>query len=342
MTITRKLLKELPKTDLHCHLDGSIRLETIIDIASKENIEIPSSNPNTLKKYVSVGKNCKNLEEYLEAFKITTAVMQSPGALKRAAFELAEDSAEENVRYLEVRFSPLLHTRKNMKLTTIIDSVLEGLEEAEKKYNVRTGLLICGIRTTIPETTLQLAELAVAYKNKGVVGFDLAGAEEHFPAKHHKEAFYLILNNNINCTVHAGEGYGPQSIHQAIHYLGAHRLGHGTRLKEDGDLLNYINDHRIPLEICLSSNVQTKASVSYENHPLRFYFDYGLRVTLNTDNRLVSDTTMTDEFLNAVKYLNFNLEEIKEIIFAGFKSAFIPNRVKANLLRGLDLELQKY
>ena len=342
MTITKQLLKRLPKTDLHCHLDGSLRLDSIIDIARKENIDLPSSNNASLRRILSRGSEFKNLEEYLQAFDITTSVLQTPEALYRSAFELAEDSAEENVRYLEVRFSPILHTKKNAKLTEIIDAVLEGLAEAEKKFNIKTGMLVCGIRTTNPEITLRLAEITVAYKNKGVVGFDLAGAEDHFPAKRHKEAFYLILNNNINCTVHAGEGYGPESIHQAIHYLGAHRLGHGTRLKEDGDLLNYVNDHRIPLEICLTSNVQTKASVSYENHPLRFYYDFGLRVTLNTDNRLISDTTMTDEFYKAVKYLNFNLDEIKEIIFAGFKSAFIPNRIKAGLLRDLDKELKNF
>jgi adenosine deaminase len=342
MELDKKLLKALPKTDLHCHLDGSLRLDTIIDIARKENIDIPTMERERLAELVVVGPECNNLVEYLSAFDITTAVLQSPEALYRTAFELAEDAAEENVRYLEVRYSPILHTHKGVKLTEIVDSVIEGLKEAEKKYNILTGVLVSGLRHTSPDMTLKLAELAVAYKNKGVVGFDLAGAEDNFPAKHHKEAFYLILNNNINCTVHAGEAYGPESIHQALHYLGAHRIGHGTRLKEDGDLLNYVNDHRIPLEVCLTSNIHTKAAASFEQHPLRFYYDYGLRVTLNTDNRLISDTNMTEEMYRASKYLNFDLNEIKDIILSGFKSAFIPNRTKALLLNLIAEELNRF
>ena len=159
-----------------------------------------------------------------------------------------------------------------------------------------------------------MAELAVAYKNRGVVGFDLAGAEEDFPAKEHREAFYLIINNNINTTVHAGEAYGPESIHQALHYISANRLGHGTRLRENGDLLNYVNDHRVPLEMCITSNVQTKAVDSYEHHPIKFYLDYGLRVTLNTDNRLISKTTLTDEYVIAMEKYDFTPKDLKLLI----------------------------
>jgi len=161
-------------------------------------------------------------------------------------------------------------------------------------------------------------------------------------AKDHKEAFYIIRNNNINSTAHAGEAYGPESIHQAIHYCGAHRIGHGTRLYEDGDLLNYVNDHRIPMEICLTSNIQTHAAKSFETHPLRFYYDYGLRITINTDNRLVSDTTITNELFLAAKYLNLNLDDIKTIIMDGFKSAFLPNRAKSIMMNMVDDKLKKY
>jgi adenosine deaminase len=198
------------------------------------------------------------------------------------------------------------------------------------------------MRNINPETSLKLAELAVAYKNQGVVAFDLAGQEENYPAKDHKEAFYIIRNNNINSTAHAGEAYGPESIHQAIHYCGAHRIGHGTRLYEDGDLLNYVNDHRIPMEICLTSNIQTHAAKSFETHPLRFYYDYGLRITINTDNRLVSDTTITNELFLAAKYLNLNLDDIKTIIMDGFKSAFLPNRAKSIMMNMVDDKLKKY
>ncbi len=342
MEIPLDLLKELPKTDLHVHLDGSLRVDTLIDLARKQNVELPTFDRKKLEKLVMSGKNCRNLGEYLRGFDITLSVMQEPEALYRIAYELAEDAAEENVWYMEVRYSPILHTRKGLKLSTIVDAVIEGLQEAEKKFNIKTGVIICGMRNINPETSLILAELAVAYKNRGVVGFDLAGQEENYPAKDHQDAFFLIRKNNINTTAHAGEAFGPESIHQAIHYCGAHRIGHGTRLYEDGDLLNYVNDHRIPLEICLTSNVQTGAATSYETHPLRFYYDYGLRVTINTDNRLVSDTTVTKELYLAAKHLNLTMDDIKSIILDGFKSAFLPNRAKSIMLNVVNDRLKKY
>jgi len=342
MEIPFDLLKQLPKTDLHVHLDGSLRVNTLIDLAKKQGVELPSFDPKELEKIVMSGKNCRNLAEYLQGFDITLSVMQEPEALYRIAYELAEDAAEENVWYMEVRYSPILHTRKGLKLTTIVDSVIEGLQEAEKKFNIKTGVIICGMRNINPETSLMLAELSVAYKNKGVVGFDLAGQEENYPAKDHRDAFFIIRNNNINTTAHAGEAFGPESIHQALHYCGAHRIGHGTRLYEDGDLLNYVNDHRIPLEVCLTSNVQTGAATSYETHPLRFYYDYGLRVTINTDNRLVSDTTVTKELYLAAKHLNLTLDDIKSIIIDGFKSAFLPNRAKSIMLNLVNDKLKKF
>jgi len=332
----------MPKTDLHCHLDGSLRIDTILDLANKQNIELPSSDPEKLKKILVPGLNCKSLVEYLKPFDVTLSVMQEPQALERVAFELAEDAAEENIRYLEIRYSPVLHQKNGLKLTEIVDCVLEGLKRAEKKYNIKTGVIICGMRNIHPSTSLALAELAVAYKKQGVVAFDLAGAEENYPAKHHREAFYLTLNNNINCTAHAGEAYGPQSIHQALHYCGAHRLGHGTRLKEDGDLLNYVNDHRIPLEICLTSNIQTKAAPSFEEHPFKFYHSFGLRVTINTDNRLISDTTESQELYLAQKYAQLSLDDLKELIISGFKSAFLPMREKKIMLENVLAELEKF
>ena len=177
----------------------------------------------------------------------------------------------------------------------------------------------CAMRDRPASESKMLAEICVAFKNRGVVGFDLAGAEAENPAKDHMEAFTLVLKNNINCTTHAGVAYGPDSISQAIHYCGAHRIGHGTRLAEDGDLLNYVNDHRIPLEICLTSNLQTRSVQALEQHPFRFYLDYNLRVTLNTDNRLMSNTTVTDELMLAAKTFNLSLDEVKDIIVYGFK-----------------------
>lgn len=341
MKLKREFIEKLPKTDLHVHLDGSIRISTIFDLAKKQKVKLPADTEEELKKIVSCDENCKSLDEYLGAFDITLSVMQTEESLIRTAFELAEDAAKENIRYLEVRYSPILHTQKGLKLTIISDAVIKGLREAEKKYNIRTGVIICGIRNMNPDKSLRLAKLAVAYKNKGVIGFDLAGAEYNYPAKDHMEAFYLALNNNINITIHAGEAYGPKSIHEALHYCGTHRIGHGTRLIEDGDLLNYVNDHRIPLEICLKSNMHTKSVPSLKQHPLNFYLDYGLRVTLNTDNRLISDTTLTDEYMLAINELGLDYTDIKNIIINGFKSAFIPYRERVVLLNKALAEMGK-
>jgi adenosine deaminase len=226
-------------------------------------------------------------------------------------------------------------------MTRILEAVLNGLEEARRDHGIQTAVIICGIRHIAPQQSLRLAELAVAYKNKGVVGFDLAGAEYMYPAKDHREAFYLIRNNNVNCTIHAGEAYGPESIHQAIHVCGAHRIGHGTRLREDGELLNYVNDHRIPLEVCLRSNVQTRAVSGYDSHPLPFYFDLGIRVTLNTDNRLVTDTTVTDEYMRAIELCGMTPSQVRQLIINGFKSTFQHFHERQVMLRKISQEVNE-
>ncbi len=337
--VTEELLRALPKTDLHCHLDGSMRLKTILSLAQDQKVKLPADTEDGLARAIHMGEVCKSLEDYLVAFDVTLSVLQTADALYRAAHELAMDAAAENVKYLEVRYSPALHQQKGLKMTTIVDSVLEGLRAAKRETGIKCGLIVCGIRHMSPQTSVRLAELCVAYKNRGVIGFDLAGAELNFPAKDHKDAFQLILKNNVNCTAHAGEAYGPESISQAIHFLGAHRIGHGTRLREDGDLLNYINDHRIPLEVCPTSNVQTGAVTDLKSHPLKFYFDYGLRVTINTDNRLITDTTLTKEYWLAHTEMALSLEDLTTIIVSGFKSAFLPFRQKQDLLKAVNAEI---
>lgn len=339
--LTREFIHSLPKAELHCHLDGSMRPKTILELAKEQNVKLPKDTEVELHKYLAVGMECESLEEYLRAFDVTTSVLQTKSSLIRATYELVEDCAKENIWYLEVRFSPILHIKKGLKLTQIVDAVLEGKKKAERDFDVQVGIIICGLRHTPPDISLTLAELAVAYKNHGVVGFDLAGAEEGFPAKDHKQSFYRIINNNINTTVHAGEAYGPESIHQALHYISANRIGHGTRLREDGDLLNYVNDHRIPLEMCITSNVQTKAVESFENHPIKFYFDMGIRVTVNTDNRLISDTTLTDEYMLCVEKYGFAANELKYLILNGFKSAFLPLKDKVELIHKVTAVLEE-
>ena len=337
--VTEELLRALPKTDLHCHLDGSLRLETVLDLAEKQGVRLPADTPEGLAKAIHMGEICGSLEDYLAAFDVTLAVLQTEEALYRAAYELATDCAAENVRYLEVRYAPVLHTRQGLKPTTIVDAVLDGLRHAKRESGIKSNVIVCGIRHMDPQTSVRLAELAVAYKGKGVVGYDLAGAEEGHPARHHHEAIQLILDNNVNVTIHAGEAYGPDSIAQAVHKCGAHRIGHGVRLRESGDLLNYLNDHRIPLEMCPSSNVQTGSVLGFASHPLRFYFDFGLRVTVNTDNRLITDTTVTKELAIAHREMGFTLEDVCTLLVQGFKSAFLPFREKQDLLRAANAEI---
>jgi adenosine deaminase len=305
-------------------------------------VKLPAEDPEKLFKLIYAGERCRSLDDYLKAFDITLSVMQTEEALYRTAYELAEDCARENVRYLEVRYSPMLHTQRGLKLAPIVEAVIQGLRAGERDFGVRSGVILCGIRSISAESSLRMAELCVAFKNRGVVGFDLAGAEYNYPAKDHKDAFQLILNNNVNCTAHAGEAYGPESIAQAIHYCGAHRIGHGTRLRENGDLLNYVNDHRIPLEICLSSNIQTRAAPDFESHPLPFFYTYGLRITINTDNRLVTNTTVSKEMLLIHQLYGLGLEDLKELIISGFKSAFLPYREKADLLKKVTHELSTF
>lgn len=340
--ITEELIHKLPKTELHCHLDGSCRVQTLIELAEEQKVRLPFHDLEKLREHLEVGDKAKNLGDYLKGFAVTLSVMQEPKAIERIAFELAEDAALENVRYLEVRYSPILHINKGMRLTEINDAVIRGLSKAEAKYNIKTGIIVCGMRSINPETSLRLAQMTVAYKTRKHMAFDLAGQEDGYPAKDHQEAFALILKNNVNVTAHAGEAYGPESIKQAIHDCGAHRIGHGTRLIEDGDLLNYVNDHRIPIEICLSSNVQTKAVKDFQSHPLRIYYDYGLRVTINTDNRLMSATTVSKEIYLAAKTFNFTFDDICNIIINGFKSAFLPYRDRVVLLNDALAELQSY
>jgi len=334
--VTRELLRTLPKTDLHCHLDGSLRLSTILDLGQRQKVKLPADDEDGLARAIHKGERCEDLVHYLKAFDVTCSVLQTEEALERAAFELAEDAAAENVWHLEVRYAPVLHTRRGLSLARINDAVLSGLRRASRKYDITTGVILCGIRNMDPRDSYRLAELAVVYKGRGVVAFDLAGGERGNPAKDHVKAFELIRQNNMATTVHAGEAYGPASIKQALHDCGAHRIGHGTRLAEDGDLLAYICDHRIPLEVCLLSNVQTGVVADLSRHPLRLYFDLGVRVSVNTDNRLITDTKVTDELWRAHTELAFTLEELKILIVQGFKSAFLPYREKRELLRRVN------
>jgi adenosine deaminase len=338
MNVTRELLHGLPKTDLHVHLDGSLRPATMLELADAAAVRLPASDAAALGEYMHVRQG-RDLVDYLARFDITLSLMQSQHAIERIAFELAEDAAVENVRYMEVRFCPILNTRDGLASEQVLEAALSGLRRAEVEHEITTAVIVCGLRNLPVQTSIEMAELAVSFRDRGVVGFDLAGAERGHPPIDHQPAFQIAADANLGVTIHAGEAFGPASIHQAIHYCNARRIGHGTRLWEDPDLLGFVNDFRIPLEICLTSNVQTRATPSLEEHPLRVFYDQGVVVSLNTDNRLMSGTTMTDEYLRAHRALGFTWDELCDITIMSFESAFMAHQERVALVAAVRAEI---
>jgi adenosine deaminase len=323
LPLDRELLRLLPKAELHCHLDGSLRPATMIELGHEHGKPMPTSDAESLREFMRVD-DARHLEDYLERFAITLSVMQTESALERVAFELAEDAAADGVRYIEVRYAPVLNTREGLTLEQAVEAPLRGLARAQREHGVVGRVIVCSLRHMPLSVSQELAELAVAYRHHGVVGFDLAGGEVGNPASAHAPAFAYARSHDLACTCHAGEGDDAGSVREAIHVCGVHRIGHATRLIEDTSLTDYCNDRRIPLEICLTSNVQTRAARSYATHPFREYFDRGLNVVLNTDNRLMSGTTLTDEYVHAAESLGFTFDELAEVALNGFESAFIP------------------
>ena len=329
--IEYEILRRLPKAELHCHLDGSVRPQTLLDLAREYGVQMPRSTVQELRDFMVVG-NARNLEDYLERFDVTLSVMQHADALERIAYELAADAHADGVLYIEVRFSPVLNIRAGLEMHEVVEAVGRGLARAEREHGIMSRIIVCALRHLDPGVSLELARLAVAYQPSGVAGFDLAGGEQGHPASRHAGAFDYARSHDLACTCHAGEGDGAGSIREAIHGCGAHRVGHGTRLFEDRELMEFVNDRRIPLEICITSNVQTRATASYHAHPVRQYFDAGLNVVLNTDNRLMSGTTLSDEYHHAARALGFTLPELARIALNGFESAFLPVRERERLL----------
>lgn len=334
MKLDQPILKSLPKVLLHEHLDGVLRPQTIIALANEVKYAgLPSNDPLALAQSFHQGANQGSLAKYLEGFAHTIAVMQTADALERVAYEQAEDLNKDGVVYFETRFAPVFHTEKGLTHQQVVAAVLKGLARAQKDFGIRSGLIICAMRNM--NVSLEMAELAVDFRQRGVVGFDLAGEEGGFPPKKHVDAFHYIQRENFNITIHAGEGFGKESIWQAIQYCGAHRIGHGTRLIDDiavadgkvvrlGDLAQYVLDKRIPLEICLISNVHTGAAPSLAEHPFKILYQAKFRVTLNTDNRLMSDTSMTREFEAATATFGLTLDDFEKITINAMKSAFLP------------------
>jgi adenosine deaminase len=331
---TPELVRALPKVGLHEHLDGCLRPATVLELAQQVGYrELPALEPEALGRWFFEGADRKHLGLYLEGFRHTIAVLQSEQALERAAYEYLEDSARDNVVYAEVRFAPHFHTRGGLGLDAVMLAVLRGLRRASADHGIGFGLIVCALRNEDPELSVKLVELALSYREQGCVGFDLAGEEAGHPAKEHLRAFQLAKRMNFSITIHAGESFGPESIWQALQYCGAHRIGHGTRLSEDlviyegqvikiGPLAQYVLDHRVPIEVCLSSNVHTGACESLATHPFPIFQRLGYRLTLNTDNRLMSRTTASDEYLRAVEAYGLSLDDLETLSINGMKSAF--------------------
>jgi adenosine deaminase len=336
--LTSEQLRRIPKAELHCHLDGSVRPATLLELGREYKIPMPRDSADALREYMLVS-DAKSLEDYLKRFEVTVSVMQTADAIEQIAYELGVDAAADGVRYIEVRNAPILNSRGKLEMGDALEAQLRGLERAERECGIIARSIVCSLRQLPPETSLELAQLAVAYKSKGVVAFDLAGGEMGFPASAHSDAFAYARKHNLAVTVHAGEGDGARSVRDAVHKCGADRLGHATRLIEDPELTQYVNDRRIGLEICLTSNVQTHAAKSYETHPLRYYFDHGMNLTLNTDNRLMSGTTLSDEYAFAAKHLGFSLDELCTLALNGFEAAFLPWEQRVKLLTEVTAEM---
>lgn len=337
------IIQRLPKVELHDHLDGGLRPETIIDLAREYNVELPADNSEELADWFERGCKLKSLPLYLETFSVTTAVMQTEEALTRVAYEAVLDWHKENVVYGEIRFAPLLHLSKGLTAEQVVQAVLNGLEKGKKETGVCFGLILCAMRNQSPELSLEIARLAVAFRDRGVVGFDLAGGEDGYPAEKHVDAFNLIRRKNFNITIHAGEAFGLESIWQAIQICGAQRIGHGTRIVDDmtleglkivkmGDLAHYILDRRIPLEMCLSSNIGTGACNSAQEHPFNLLLKNHFRVFLCTDNRLMSRTTLTNEMKLASDVFGLSLKDLEKISVNAMKSAFVHHEEKLRLI----------
>jgi adenosine deaminase len=331
-------LRRAPKVLLHDHLDGGVRPATVVELAERVGYRhLPSTDVAELARWFREASGSGSLERYLETFVHTVAVMQTAEGIARVAQECAEDLADDGVVYAEVRWAPEQHTDRGLSLEEVVDAALLGFRRgeaaaAERGHRIRIGALVTAMRHAA--RSREIAELAVEYRDRGVVGFDIAGAEAGFPPTRHLDAFEYLRRENFHFTIHAGEAFGLPSIWEAIQWCGTDRLGHGVRIVDDiqvtqngpalGRLAQYVRDRRIPLEMCPSSNVQTGAAASIRNHPIgllrRLYF----RVTVNTDNRLMSDTSMSREFALLAEAFGYSWADLQWFTVNAMKSAFIP------------------
>jgi len=337
-TPTSDQIKRVPKALLHDHLDGGLRPETIIEIAQQIGYKkLPTDDPKKLADWFEESCNSHSLVRYLETFSHTIAVMQSKEAIIRVSRECAIDLARDGVVYAEVRGAPELFTEQGLSLDQVVEATLEGykqgMAEAAREGNkIRVESLLCGMRQN--NRSQEPAAAVVKYRNKGVVGFDIAGPEDGFPPSNQLETFEYLRKENAHFTIHAGEAYGLPSIWEAIQICGAERLGHGVRIIDDidfsgdkpklGPLASYVRDRRIPLELCPTSNLQTGAAKTYSEHPIGMLAKLRFRVTLNTDNRLMSRTSMSNEMSECVKSFGWKFADLQRVTVNALKSSFIP------------------
>ncbi len=332
---TRDEIRQAPKVLLHDHLDGGLRPATIIELAGEVGHELPAGDPESLGRWFGEAADSRSLVRYLETFDHTVAVMQTGNALTRVARECVEDLAADGVVYAEVRYAPEQHVTQGLTLDEVVAAVQLGFDEATEAAGGR--IVVRQLLTAMRHRarSMEIAHLAVAWRDRGVAGFDIAGAEAGFPPTRHLDAFEYLQRENSHFTIHAGEAFGLPSIWQAIQWCGADRLGHGVRIIDDitvegdgtitlGRLASYVRDKRIPLEMCPSSNVQTGAADSVAEHPIGLLTDLRFRVTVNTDNRLMSQTSMTEEMAKLVDAFGYTLTDLRWFTINAMKSAFLP------------------
>jgi adenosine deaminase len=320
--VTRQWLFELPKVELHCHLDGSLRPETIWELAQDQGVPLPVHSRAEIRQYFTAKK--RSLSDYLRLFEYTLRVLQEEASIRRAVVELLEDFAAENGRYIEIRFAPLLHLRLGLTPDQVVKAALAGLEEGQSRTGVRGGLILCCMRQEDPQRSVEVAQLAIRYRQAGVVALDLAGPERGFPPNRHRRAFELTKEAGLALTIHAGEEPCTEYIAQALE-MGADRIGHGFYLNQaDEALQRTIIERQIALEMCPTSNLQTVPLNDYTEHPIKGYYEVGVRVTLNTDNRLMSNTTLTDELWHIASAFDFSRAEIEELLLNSSRAAFRP------------------
>tara|TARA_Y100001956_G_scaffold34060_1_gene33437 strand:+ start:861 stop:1859 length:999 start_codon:yes stop_codon:yes gene_type:complete len=321
----------LPKIDLHCHLDGSVRPDTIIDLAKQYNIELPEDRDAVVQS-LTVPEDCKNLDEYLACFSLPLKVMQTEEAIERISFELYEDAALENVKYLEVRFAPILHVNKGLSLDAIIASAVKGMKRAEEKYDIKGNYIMSVLRMFPKDSIKDVIDAGKPYLGKGVVAFDIAGGEKPGFCAEFPEYTQYAIEQGYRVTVHAGEQWHGQNVYDAVAMLDAERIGHGVHIQGNEDAYNIVKEKQVALETCPTSNVQTKCIHKFSDHPISEFKKDGIIVTINTDNRTVSNTTMTNEVKRVCETFDLTKEDYAEIYKYSVESAFASDEVKQHLM----------